>query len=197
VKKDLAFFDFDGTITNKDTLIEFIKFTKGRFLLYSGFILNLPYLIAYRFRIISNQRAKERLLTFFFHNISAQQFEKHCTEFSDQLLPSLLRRGALQEIKRLKEENVTVVVVSASPENWIQKWTSENRLTLIASKLEVSNGLVTGKILGKNCNGDEKVSRIMQEFDLARFNIVAAYGDAVGDKPMLRLAKKSFYKYFQ
>ena len=28
-KKNIAVFDFDGTITNKDTLLYFILFTKG------------------------------------------------------------------------------------------------------------------------------------------------------------------------
>ena len=31
VKKEIAFFDFDGTITTRDTLLEFIKFVKGSF----------------------------------------------------------------------------------------------------------------------------------------------------------------------
>jgi len=197
VKKDIAFFDFDGTITNRDTLLEFIKFTKGRFLFYSGLALNLGYLIAYRLSIISNQTAKEKILKFFFHNTPVQKFEEYCRRFSLRLLPSLLRPEALAEIKRLKEENVLVVVVSASPENWIENWATANDLGLIASKLEISEGLITGKIVGKNCSGDEKVSRINQAFDLSQFNIVAAYGDTNGDKPMLRLANRSFFKHFQ
>ncbi|MGZ3853268.1 MAG: HAD-IB family hydrolase [Bacteroidia bacterium] len=197
MKKDIAFFDFDGTITNKDTLLEFIKFTKGWFQFYSGLALNLTYLIAYRLRIISNQTAKEKILKFFFYNTPVQKFEEYCKRFSHRLLPSLLRPEALTEIRRLKEENVLVVIVSASPENWIKNWANENELGLIASRLEVSNGLITGKIVGKNCAGDEKVSRIKQAFDLSRFNIIAAYGDTSGDKPMLRLANRSFYKHFR
>ncbi|MGZ3940566.1 MAG: HAD family hydrolase [Flavisolibacter sp.] len=77
MKKDIAFFDFDGTITNKDTLLEFIKFTKGWFQFYSGLALNLTYLIAYRLRIISNQTAKEKILKFFFYNTPVQKFEEY------------------------------------------------------------------------------------------------------------------------
>jgi phosphatidylglycerophosphatase C len=29
MKKEIAFFDFDGTITTKDTYLEFIKFSKA------------------------------------------------------------------------------------------------------------------------------------------------------------------------
>ena len=43
--KRVAVFDFDGTITRKDTLIEFIRFAKGSAALYWGLLLHLPWLI--------------------------------------------------------------------------------------------------------------------------------------------------------
>lgn len=35
--KQIVAFDFDGTITNRDTLLEFIKFAKGKTAFYLGF----------------------------------------------------------------------------------------------------------------------------------------------------------------
>jgi len=196
VKKEIAFFDFDGTITKKDTLLEFIKFSKGNFRFYLGFILNLPYLVAFKLGIISNQSAKEKILRFFFHGMHAAVFKQHCEAFSKQVLPKLIRPKALEEIQKLKQNNIIVVVVSASPENWIEQWSQNLHLELIASRLEVNEGKVTGKILGKNCHGNEKVSRIRELYDLSHYRIVAAYGDSSGDKPMLQLASKSYYKPF-
>jgi HAD superfamily hydrolase (TIGR01490 family) len=196
VKKGIAFFDFDGTITKKDTLLEFIKFTKGSFGFYLGFLLNLPYLIAYKLKIISNQSAKEKVLRFFFHGIAIEEFNRRCQEFAEQVVPKLVRTKALDEIERLKAMDVKVVVVSASPENWIEQWTKRLGLELIASRLEVSGGKVTGKILGKNCHGDEKVVRIKEVYDLTNYNIIAAYGDSGGDKPMLELADQAHYRPF-
>ena len=196
MKKEIAFFDFDGTITKKDTLLEFIKFSKGNFRFYVGFILNLPYLVAFKLGIISNQSAKEKILRFFFHGMRAAVFKQHCEAFSKQVLPKLIRPKALEEIQKLKQNNIIVVVVSASPENWIEQWSQNLHLELIASRLEVNEGKVTGKILGKNCHGNEKVSRIRELYDLSHYRIVAAYGDSSGDKPMLQLASKSYYKPF-
>ena len=196
MKKGIAFFDFDGTITKKDTLLEFIKFTKGSFGFYLGFLLNLPYLIAYKLKIISNQSAKEKVLRFFFHGIAIEEFNRRCQEFAEQVVPKLVRTKALDEIERLKAMDVKVVVVSASPENWIEQWTKRLGLELIASRLEVSGGKVTGKILGKNCHGDEKVVRIKEVYDLTKYNIIAAYGDSGGDKPMLELADQAHYRPF-
>lgn len=196
MKKEIAFFDFDGTITTKDTFLEFIKFTKGSFRFYFGFVLNLPYLIGYKLKLISNQTAKEKILQFFFRNTTVEAFKKNCNNFSTKVLPKLIRPKALQEIMRLKEKNIVVVIVSASPEDWVKPWANQLKLESITTKLEIYNDRITGKILGKNCHGNEKVSRIKEAFSLTDYIIVAAYGDSKGDKPMLALAQKAYYRPF-
>lgn len=89
------------------------------------------------------------------------------------------------------------MVVSASPENWIQKWSFSEGLELIASKLEVNNGKITGKILGKNCHGVEKLKRIKEKYIIEDYKVIYAYGDTSGDRPMLNVATHSFYKPFR
>jgi phosphatidylglycerophosphatase C len=196
VKREIAFFDFDGTITTKDTLLEFIKFSKGSFRFFLGFLINAPYLVAYKLGIITNQSAKEKILRFFFQDTPVAVFKKHCEDFSRSVLPKLIRPKAVDEIQKLKQNNTIIVVVSASPENWIEGWAKSLDLDLIASRLEVHEGKLTGKILGKNCHGNEKVSRIREVYNLSDYFIVAAYGDTSGDKPMLQLAKEAHYKPF-
>ena len=66
MKKGIAFFDFDGTITKKDTLLEVIKFQKGTLAFYTGFFLLSPYLVAMKMKILSNQMVKEKVLKYFF-----------------------------------------------------------------------------------------------------------------------------------
>ena len=196
MKKKIAVFDFDGTITTKDTLLEFIKFNKGSFAFYSGLLLNLPYLVAFKIKIISNQSAKEKVLKFFFHDTPLAVFKNNCVSFSKEILPGLIRKKALEEIKRLQGEGITVAIVSASPQDWIQDWADEIGARLIASQLEIKNGKITGNLSGKNCHGNEKVRRICETFDLSKYEVVAAYGDSSGDKPMLALAAQSFYRPF-
>jgi HAD superfamily hydrolase (TIGR01490 family) len=192
----IAFFDFDGTITTKDTLLEFIKYSKGPFRFYLGFLLTSPWLIAYKLKIISNQQAKEKVLGFFFRHDPLPAFQKSCDRFAAEIIPGLIRPKALTEIARLQELGAEIVVVSASPENWIQGWTAQIGARLLATRLE-SREKLTGRIEGKNCYGEEKVRRIREAYTLQEYGDVYTYGDTAGDKPMLQLGNRSFYRPFR
>jgi phosphatidylglycerophosphatase C len=201
----IAFFDFDGTVTTKDTLLEFIRFSKGTVPFYLGFALNSPWLVAYRVKLISNQAAKERILAWFFRNTPLSEFQEACDRFAAQVIPGLIRPKALDEIGKLQEKGFSIVIVSASPENWLRNWTETIQASLIATRLETKPGKetpeketrLTGKIVGHNCHGKEKVRRIGEAFDLNNFNEIYAYGDSSGDKPMLALAHHAFMKPFR
>jgi HAD superfamily hydrolase (TIGR01490 family) len=197
MQQRIAFFDFDGTITTKDTLLEFIKYYKGAARFYLGFLLNSPWLVAYKLKIISNQAGKERILTWFFGNTPQDKFQSRCDSFAAEIIPTLLRSKATQEIALLQQKGFTVVIVSASPEDWLRPWTEKIGVALLASRLETKNNKLTGKLVGRNCYGQEKVSRIKENYELSGYSDIQAYGDTSGDKPMLGLATVSFYKPFR
>ena len=202
MNRRIDFFDFDGTITAKDTLLEFIRFSKGTMRFTLGFLINSPWLVAMRLKLISNQAAKERILTFFFGKQTLSSFEQQCSAFSSDVLPGLIRPKALAEINRLREAGATVVIVSASPENWIKQWASALEADLIATRLGVftdkkGETRLTGSIDGANCYGEEKVNRIRQRFALPDYMEIYTYGDTGGDKPMLQLGTVSFFKPFR
>jgi HAD superfamily hydrolase (TIGR01490 family) len=198
MNRRIAFFDFDGTITTRDTLLEFIKFSRGRVRFWMGFVLYSPWLLAFKLKIIPNQLAKEKILGWFFRDVSLNDFQAVCDLFAAEILPSLIRPKALTEFTRLREAGVEeIVIVSASPENWIRPWTDMHGFRLLATKLKAPAGKLTGKIEGRNCHGTEKVERIRACFDLSEYSEVYAYGDSSGDKQMLETANISFYKPFR
>jgi phosphatidylglycerophosphatase C len=195
--KKIAFFDFDGTITTRDTLLEIIKFQKGKFAFLIGFLLNAPWLIAYKLKLFPNDDVKQKILTYFFSGTPELVFQQKCDLFAERKLPELIRSGALTEIEGLRARDFDIVVVSASAGNWIRKWTTGLRVQLIATRLEVKEGLITGRIEGKNCHGEQKVVCIKEHLNLSEYEEIYVYGDSAGDKPMLALATKSFYKPFR
>lgn len=197
MKPDIVFFDFDGTITRKDTFLEFIKFYRGSFGFYKGFLINSPFLIAYKLHLIPNYKAKQRILRYFFKGEPFDRFQALCDDFATHCLPKLIRADALPEIERLKRENIEVVIVSASAANWITKWSTALGLSLIATKLEVRDNKITGNIDGQNCYGPEKVNRIKELFKIDGYKSIHAYGDSKGDREMFQIAHKTFFRPFR
>jgi HAD superfamily hydrolase (TIGR01490 family) len=195
--KRIAFFDFDGTITTRDTLLELIRFHSGNTGFYWGFLLYSPWLIAFKLGIISNQLAKEKVIGHFFRKMDVGAFDKLCEAFCSERLPLLIRKKALNEIELLKSKGAEVVVVSASPENWVGRWCQSNAIECLATRLVNKDGRLTGRIAGRNCHGDEKVTRVKEIFRLDEYNEILCYGDTKGDKPLLQLATIAFYKPFR
>ena len=195
--KKIAFFDFDGTITKKDTLPEIIKFQKGKVSFYVGFAVLMPWLIAYKLTLLENDMVKQKILRYFFGGMPENIFQGKCDLFGQNAIPGLTRPAAIKEIESLRSRGFEVVIVSASAYNWISKWANNYSLKLIATKLEVNSGVITGRIEGKNCQGEQKVTLIRELWNLNDYEEIYAYGDSEGDKPMMALATKSFYKPFR
>ena len=196
MSKRLVFFDFDGTITTKDSFLEFLKFHKGRLNFLFGFALLSPYLIAMKLRLIPNWKAKEIVLTYFLKGLGENEVEQVAREFTTEVIPRLLRPKAIEQIKKHQENCDDIYLVSASAENWLKSWCDQIGIKLIGTKLEIIDGKITGEIDGNNCYGQEKVARIKAEINISKYSEIYAYGDSNGDKEMLALADHAHYKYF-
>ena len=194
MKKSIAFFDFDGTITNKDTMLELIKFHFGSYKFLKGMIYALPWIAGMKTKLVSHQSAKEKLLSFFFKGMPEEEFIKICNDFSSNKLPELIRESAIKKIKEYQKDQIPVVVVTASAEHWVKEWCRSVNVSCIASQMELVNGRLTGKLIGKNCNNEEKVIRIENNYSLAYYDEVYCYGDSSGDAKMLQQATHAFYK---
>lgn len=197
MKKRLVLFDFDGTITTKDTFIEFLIFHAGLPKFLAGMALMSPYLALLKLKLIPNWKAKQKVIRYFLGGESVENLRAKCQEFSDSVLPSLIRPGALQTINQYKTEKSTLAVVSASAEDWVEPWCRKQGLLCIATQLEIENGKVTGNLCGPNCYGPEKVKRIEKQFSLKEFDEIVAYGDSAGDKEMFGIAHQHHYKPFR
>lgn len=192
----LVLFDFDGTITSKDSFIELIKYYKGLTSFYFGLILLSPLLLLFKAGIIKNWWIKELVFTYFFRNEPYQIFKNKCREFSQSVIPDLIKPLALVAINNHIKNGDRVIIISASFEDQLVDWCESMHLELIGTKTAIKNGLITGKIEGKNCYGIEKVIRLNQYLDISQFPEIYAYGDSQGDIPMLDLASHRFYRLF-
>ena len=197
MRTKLVLFDFDGTITTKDTLVEFLKFYKGSISFYWGMLLLSPVIALYLLKIIPNWKGKQICLRYFLGGEKSLDFNRRCKIFAEHLLPRLIRPEALNAIRAYKQEQARVAVVTASAENWVKPWCEQHELICVGTQLEIQNGTVTGNLCGANCYGPEKVKRIQQQFTLTDFEEIVAYGDSSGDREMFAIAHRHHYKPFR
>ena len=197
MEKKLALFDFDGTITTKDTLLELGKFHKGKFLFVFYMILLLPWLILMKAGVLVNWKVKERYLKLFFGGMDEKEFSKLCKKFASNKLPELIRPLSLVALKKFRDDQYDIYIVSASVVDWIQPWAQIHGIQVIATELEKKEGKITGKLNGINCHGTNKVTKIQECLNLDDYKVIEAFGDSSGDKQMLAIATKSYYRPFR
>lgn len=191
-KREVAIFDFDGTLTVKDTLLEFIKYACGHIRFYIGFGLHAPLLILMLIHLYPNWKAKQKIFAWFFKGMEYNRFAKLGESFASEIghMSNIKMKNIL---KQFVKQNAHVYVVSASIEEWIRPYCIKLGVKdVLGTKVEVKDGKLTGKFLSKNCYGQEKVNRLLEvEPDRNEYNLYA-FGDSRGDKEMIKFADKGF-----
>lgn len=199
--KKVYVFDFDGTITTCDTFVAFIRYAVGDIACLWGFILYSPLLLMMKLRLYPNWKAKQRLFSYFFEGAKLSRFDTVCRRFAMDNR-HILRPKAMEEIQKALAEGSKVGIVSASIDNWVRPFFEDiaaNGKTpvVLGTRIEHVGGWLTGRFEGANCYGEEKVSRIQDEFPGRDSYELIAFGDSRGDKEMLEYADKGYYKPFK
>ena len=135
--RKIIVFDFDGTLTTKDSLKEFILFVKGKSKFIFGLIYCAPILIAYICKLCPNWKAKQYLFSYFFKGMLYDEFKNLGTNFSAKI-NNFTRNDT---VKRLNEynNNHQVYIISASIEDWIIPWASKWKdIKVIGTRVEVN-----------------------------------------------------------
>jgi phosphatidylglycerophosphatase C len=193
---NLALFDFDKTLTDRDSFRDFLRYHVGCLAYWSKIFTLLPTLLAYYRGRLDAGRLKAQFLWRFFADISSRDFTALATAYARQRLPQLLRSQALERLHWHRQRRDRVLIVSASPENWIKAWAEPQGIEVLATRLDMTTGRFSGRLDGENCKGEEKVTRIKAHLDISAYETIYAYGDSAGDREMLALADKKYYRRF-
>lgn len=195
-KQIIAAFDFDGTITYRDTLFSFLIFVKGPFKTFFYLFLKLPILIGYIFGGASRQSTKENILKEFFGGMAFQDLSSLGVAFAEGPLNRHLKSEAMERVKWHQGLGHRCILISASLTIYLNAWAKKHGFDeVIASELEVEDGVVTGRLKGLNCWGPEKTRRLKELLKGTPFTLYA-YGNSRGDKELLEMADYPFYKTF-
>lgn len=190
-------FDFDGTLTRRDTLIEFIRFAKGDKAFLLCFLRYSPLLVLMKLGLYPNWKAKQRVFSHCFRGMAVDTFYSLCSRFARDKA-RLMRPKGMKKLREVLAEGGKVVVVSASVNNWVEPFfTGIGGVYVVGTMVEEREGVLTGRFLTKNCYGEEKVTRLLQLFPERTQYWLTAYGDSRGDFELLDFANESYYRPFK
>lgn len=192
--RKIAVFDFDGTLTTRDTLLEFIRYTQGTTPFVLGFLRYSPLLVLMKLRVYPNYQAKQKVFSHFFKGMPLDTFNTLCQQFATTHR-HLLRPQGVETVRQAQAEGAEVLIASASIDNWVQPFFPS--IKVLGTQVEVQDSCLTGRFLTRNCYGQEKVNRILEQYPHREEYHLTAYGDSRGDKELLAFADEAHYKPFR
>jgi HAD superfamily hydrolase (TIGR01490 family) len=191
---NLALFDFDGTITTRETMADFMYHAVPRRRQAWGKLLLAPCVAGYRLGLVSGVAVRAAVVRVGFAGMPVGVLRRRGERFAAAVLPELLRAQAMERIRWHQRQGDTTVVVSGGLDAYLAPWCRAHGLALICSALEQREGRLTGRYLGAQCVGEEKARRVRAAYRLDGHERIFAYGDTHEDLPLLALAHHRFYR---
>jgi len=171
-------YDFDNTIYNGDTNKDIIKYALVRhpFLVINSLKQAKKLNKEYKKGQVPYERVKETMLSFIFKINNYPKFiHDFVSSHMNKIKPWYLTK---------KTEND--IIISASYDLWINEFAKRLGIKVVIATRVDSNG----KIIGKNCKREEKISRLYAH--VKNVNVSCAYSDSSSDIPMLEIANVAY-----
>ncbi|GAB3790610.1 HAD family hydrolase [Dyella agri] len=191
---NLALFDFDGTLTTRETFGDFMRFAVTPWRRMLGAPLFVPMLAGYKLGFVSGTRIRQSVTDFGFRGMPVGHVRAAGERFAAEFLPGVLRPEAMQRMVWHRNQGDKVVLVSGGLDAYLVPWCRQHGLELICSILETRGERLTGHYRGAQCVGEEKARRVRERHELSAYRTCYAYGDTHEDEAMLALAHKRFYR---
>ena len=189
-------FDFDGTLTIRDSFTAFLRWRAGRRGWARGLVKMAPALAAYA-RHRDRGALKAASVAEFLAGIARTDLEADAQRFADESWERFMRPDALACWNDWGERGAHRVIVTASPETTVAPFA--RRLgadALLGTPLVFdADDRVTGAFAGPNCRAAEKVRRLEAAYGPGT-RLAAAYGDTSGDTEMIAIAEVKGFRVF-
>jgi phosphatidylglycerophosphatase C len=188
----IAAFDFDGTLTQRDTFVPFLAHLSWvRFL--TALLQTAPALAAFAMRLRSNEDAKRSLCRAALRGRPRAQLA-HVARAWVHTIP--LRPALIDRLRWHQQRGDRCVLISASPDIDLEEVARYLGFDdLICTRMAVdAQGRLTGDFDGHNCWGPEKLRRLTERFGGTDQYELHAYGDSRGDQWLIDAAHHAWYR---
>jgi phosphatidylglycerophosphatase C len=190
---NLALFDFDGTVTTRDTFKPFLYYATGPVRTTIGTTLLAPVVAAHHLGVVRATELRRAAVYVCFRGRREAEIDELGERYSWQL-GAQIRPEMLSKIRWHQAQGDEVAIVSASLAPYLRYWCARVGVERISTELEARSGTLTGRYSGADCSGPEKARRVRARYDLARYATIYAYGDTPEDAELLALAHQRFFR---
>ena len=193
----LALFDIDYTLTKKETSIELYKYMLKKDIKLIKYIpAHILTGLGYGIKVFSATDTKERFLKFL-KGKEEEEIKAIVKSFYREHLVNLLYEDGLKAIKEYKARGYKIYLISASPEFYVNEFYNiEGVDKVIGTKFKMEDGIFTPIVIGKNCKGEEKVKRLMEELKKENIDVdfknSCMFSDSLSDLPLLELVGNGY-----
>ena len=190
--KKLAIFDIDFTITKKETFIQLFIYSIKKDIKNIKYIPRAIYSgVMYGLGFFDEKAVKECFIKFLV-NKDESTLKRFVRGFYEDVLSKILYTDSINMIKKLKKEGCDVYLISASGEFYLKELYKIKEIDMIiGTRFEFKDGIFTGKTIGKNCKGEEKVHRLKEVLHKKKIEVdfknSYMFSDSLSDKPLLDL----------
>jgi phosphatidylglycerophosphatase C len=185
----VAVFDFDGTLVPRDSLLPFLRRVCGAAAVGRALALEGPRLA----QVAVGRGDRELLKAALFGRLLAGRrvtdLEPVVREYAEYVVAQQVRPDVRARVEWHRAEGHALVIVSASPELYLVPIGQLLGFdAVLGTRLEVdADGRLTGRLLGRNVRGAEKVARLKAHLTEDPLQLWA-YGDSEGDRELLARA---------
>ena len=189
-------FDFDGTLTIRDSFTAFLRWRAGPARWALGLARLTPAVITY-LQDRDRGRIKAASVREFLGGLDRSALEAEAERFADLIWPRFIRPDALACWQAWGAKGAHRVIVTASPEITVAPFARRlGAEALLGTHMTFDDAdRVTGAFTGPNCRGEEKVRRLRAAYG-EDLQLAAAYGDTSGDTEMLAFAAEAGFRVF-
>ena len=186
----VAAFDVDNTLTVRDCVVPFMKSVGGISRLSKVLLTDIGETFQ-SVRRRDRESLKMKFVDGVFAGKDAREVESLGIQFASKVADKWLRSDVATRMRWHQEQGHVVILVSASLGAYLHPLGDLLEVdAVLCTELEEMDGLLTGKLVGQNCRGKEKASRVQkwcQDSGIATEDLVYAYGDSSGDTELLEL----------
>lgn len=190
-------FDFDGTLTVRDSFTGFLRKRAGRRRWALGLVRLAPATAAYA-RDRDRGAIKAAAVKEFLEGVSRSDLEADAETYAVRAWRKLMRPDALETWNDWGQQGAHRVIVTASPALTVAPFARRlGAEGLLGTDLTFdADDRLTGAFESPNCRGEEKVRRLRAAYGPA-LRLAAAYGDTSGDAEMLAIAERPGFRVFR